>query len=674
MTKYRYNISGMHCANCAKKLENYLNSKEDFSNVLVNFNTCKLSYESEKEISLKELNKLVKSVESDFTITNIDEHHHDDFHLSTLIIGTVIGLCACFIDFSRTIKIILFIIAYGLLLYRNVINAFKLLINNHYIDENLLITISCIGAFLIGEELEGMMVIILYSIGKILESHAVNKGRNSIQELIELKVTHANLKDGDDIKKIEVEKVKIKDILVVKKGEKVPVDGKIISGNTYLDTASLTGESVPLKVSCGDEILSGTINLGDVIEIEVSKLYADSTVSKILELLMEATDKKAKTETMVSKISRVYTPIILLLAILVLIILPLFNVSFNDALYRSLTFLVISCPCAIAISIPLAYFNGIGIASHNGILVKGSNYLDNLSNIKKIIFDKTGTLTNAKLKVKDIEINDNSYSKDEIIKILRMGEVYSNHPIAKAIMELSDDKVNKKDIKNYKEQEGSGITFNYQKNTINIGNNNLCRCDIDTKIHLHIDNKHVASIIIDDGIKDNAKKVINELKDNNIKTYMFTGDKKTIADEVNKELLIDEVKSDMLPQDKYHALESVMNNELTMFVGDGVNDAPVLKLSDIGVSMGSIGSDSAIQASDIVIMNDDLSKIPLAISISKYTKEIIKQNLLFTIIIKILILILSVFGYANMWMAVFADTGLTVLAILNTLRIIKKYK
>ena len=675
MKKYQYNVNGLHCANCARKIEDYLKNNDDFMNVSVNFNICKLSYESEKDFSLKELNKIVKSVENDASISSIDEHNHNEYHLSTLIIGTIIGLVAYFIDFSDTIKNILFIIAYALLLYRNIINAFKLLIKSHLIDENLLISISCIGAFLIGEKLEGMMVIILYSIGKILESYAVNKGRNSIKDLIELKVTYANLKKNNLIKKIDVGDVQIKDILVVKKGEKIPVDGIITSGSTYLDTSSLTGESLPLKVKNGDEILSGMVNIGDVIEMEVTKIYADSTVSKILELLMEATNKKAKTETIVSKISRIYTPIVLLLAIIVLIILPLlFNVSFNVALYRSLTFLVISCPCAIAISVPLSYFNGIGAASHNGILIKGSNYLDNLSNAKKIVFDKTGTLTKANLEVKAIEIDDDKYEKSEIIEILRMGEAFSNHPIAKAIMALSDTTVDNKEIKNYKEIEGSGITFTYKKRQIAIGNNNLCKCDIDTKVHLHINGKHVASIIIDDGIKDNAKRVISELKNRDIKTYMFTGDKENIANEINNELLIDEVKANMLPQDKYHELEKIMGNGVTLFVGDGVNDAPVLKRSDIGISMGNIGSDSAIIASDIVIINDDLAKIPLAINISKYTKSIIKQNLIFAISVKVIILILSVLGFANMWMAVFADTGLTVLAILNTLRILRKYK
>lgn len=673
MTKYKYNVSGMHCANCAKRMEDYLSNQDNFKDVIVNFNTCKLTYESDKEYSLKELNKLVKNVDNDFKITSTNEQTNIEFKVVPLLIGTVIGLLAYFLNIPSFIKVILYIISFGLLLYRNIFNAIKTLIKGHYIDENLLISISCIGALLIGEALEGMMVIILYSIGKILEGKAVNKGRNSIKELVELKVNYANVKNGKEIKKISVDEVKIGDIIVVKKGEKIPVDGQIIKGSTYLDTSSLTGESIPLKVNINDEVLSGTINTMDVIEIKALKLFSDSTVSKILELLEEATNKKAKTENLVSKISKVYTPMVLLFAIISLFLLPvIFNISFNDSLYRSLTFLVISCPCAIAISVPLAYFNGIGISSRNGILVKGSNYLDNLSNAKRIVFDKTGTLTYAKLEVKDIIIKDNNYSKDEIINILRLGESLSNHPVANAIMELSDEKIDNSVVKNFKEIDGSGITFNLDKKRIKIGNSNLCNCNIDTNIHLNINDKHVASIIINDGIKDNAKDVINSLKP--IKTYMFTGDKKDIAEEIADELDIDVVKANMLPQDKYHELEKIMDDNITVFVGDGVNDAPTLKLSNIGISMGNIGSDSAINASDIVIINDDLSKIPLAMNISKYTKMIIKQNLIFAISVKLIILLLSIFGLTNMWMAVFADTGLTVLTILNTLRILRKFK
>ena len=362
----------------------------------------------------------------------------------------------------------------------------------------------------------------------------------------------------------------------------------------------------------------------------------------------------------------------MILAILLVIILPIFNVPLIDSIYRGLTFLVISCPCAIAISVPLSYFTGIGVASSNGILIKGSNYLDALSFAKNIIFDKTGTLTNGTFNVTKIDILDKSYSKEEVIKILVKGESYSNHPIAKSILKLTDEKIDNKDIKNYKEIDGKGITFELDGKKISIGNKNLCDCDEDAILHLNIDSKHVASITINDGIKDSAKETIDELKKLNIKTYMFTGDKKDIALNIGKKLDIDEIKYEMLPTDKFEQFEKIANSGITIFVGDGINDAPVLKRADIGISMGNVGTDSAIEASDIVLMNDDLDKILKVINISKITKHIIKQNLFFAILVKVVILLLSVFGLANMWLAVFADTGVTLLTILNTLRIMKK--
>ena len=473
-----------------------------------------------------------------------------------------------------------------------------------------------------------------------------------------------------------MEEVKVGDILVVKKGEKVPVDGVIVKGSSDLDTSALTGESDLVKVNLKDEVLSGSINMGDVLEIKATSTFSNSTVAKILDLLESATDKKTKTENMVTKFSQVYTPIIIILAVLITIMLPLiFKVPFKTSLYRALTFLVISCPCAIAISVPLSYFTGIGVASKKGILVKGSNYLDNLSNTTRIIFDKTGTLTNGTFKVEKIEILDYKYTKEEIIDILTKGESLSNHPIAKSILKLKKGKPDSSAVKNFQEIEGNGISFTLNKDKILIGNSKLCGCDVDTDLHLNINGKHVASIIINDGIKENAKDTIDVLKANNIKTYMFTGDKKAVALNIGEKLGLDEIKYEMLPQDKFTAFEALRGaSEVTVFVGDGINDAPVLKRADIGISMGGVGSDSAIEASDIVLMSDELAKIPLAINISKYTKKIIKENLIFAMMTKVIILLLSVLGFANMWLAVFADTGVTLLTILNTLRIMKKFK
>ena len=676
MKKYRYNISNLDCANCAREIEESLNKNKDFRNVVVNFNTLKLSYESEKEFTINELNTLIKKIEPDTSVSSEEETVKKEFHLSILIIALVIGVMGYFLKLPKVIKIIMYLIAYSMLLYRTTINAIKLLVRSKTINENALITISCVGALAIGEVIEGMMVIALYTIGKILEEKAINNSRKSIKDLLDLKQPYANLKSNNGTKKIMVEDIKLNDILVVKKGEKVPVDGIVIKGNTKLDTSALTGESELYEVKEKDNILSGSINMGSVIEIKVTSLFENSTVSKILELLESATDKKTKTETIVSKISKVYTPIILILAILVIIILPtVFSVDLTDAIYRGLTFLVVSCPCAIAISVPLSYFTGIGVASKRGILIKGSNYLDNLSNAKSIIFDKTGTLTNGTFTVTDIQILDDNYTKEEVIDILRKGESFSNHPIAKSILKLSGDKVNTKDVLEYNEEEGKGITFKLGKKKISIGNKLLCDCKIDALIHLNIDGKHIASVTINDGIKDRAKETISLLKKVGIKTYMFTGDKKEVAINIGKKLEIDEIKYEMLPTDKFEIYDSVESKEgITIFVGDGINDAPVLRRANIGISMGSIGSESAIEASDVVLINDRLDKIPEAINISKYTKFIIKQNLIFALSVKIIVLLLSVLGYANMYLAVFADTGVTLLTILNTLRIMRKYK
>lgn len=681
MNKYRYNINNLDCANCAREIEEVLNERSDFKNASVNFNTCKVSYESEKSFTLEELNKIIKEIEPDAYLTeNKVDNVKKEFHLSIFLIAIIISAFTYFFDLSKNVKLVLYIISYALLLYRPVINAIKLLLKKNGINENALISISCIGAFLLGEVMEGIMVISLYTIGKLLEEKAINKSRKSINDLLNIKEPYANLKNGKTFKKIPVEEVKINDVLIVKKGEKIPVDGIVVKGSSLLDMTALTGESNLVQKNVGDEVLSGSINSKDIIEIKATSEFKDSTVSKIIELLETATDKKSKTETTVTKISKIYTPLIIGLALLIAVFLPVVsNISLTTSIYRSLTFLVISCPCAIAISIPLSYFTAIGVASKKGILIKGSNYLDNLSNITSIIFDKTGTLTNGSFNVSSIEITDDilkdKYTMDEIINILIKGESYSNHPIANSIIKLKDIEVDNSDVKNFKEITGGCISFNLDKKHITIGNSKMCACKYDAMIHLNINGKHVASITIDDGIKANTKDVIKYLKDNNIRTYMFTGDKKDIALDIGKKLEIDDIKYEMLPQDKFKYYENISKvNDITVFVGDGINDAPVLKRADIGISMGEVGSDVAIEASDIVIMGDDLAKIPTAISISKYTKKIIKQNLIFAMTVKILILLLSVLGFANMWMAVFADTGVTLLTIINTLRIMKKFR
>lgn len=678
MKKYKYNINNLDCANCAREVLESLNENKDFKNVIVNFNTKKLIYESDKEFTLPELNKLVKEVEPDAFITDEEVNIKKEYHFSILVVGVIIGLIGYFVKMPTYLKWILYVISYSMLLYRCIINSLKLLIKSKTINENLLITVSCLGALALKNVLEGIMVITLYTIGKILEEKAINNSRNSIKDLMDLTDKTANIKVGKEVKNILVEDVKVGDILLVKKGEKIGVDGIIKSGTSSIDSSMLTGESEPVFIKEGDKVLSGSINLGDVILVRATSTFEDSTVSKILEMLESATDKKTKTETIVSKGSKIYTPVVLVLSILVMIVLPLFGVNLSSSIYRGLTFLVISCPCAIAISVPLSYFTGIGVCSKNGILVKGSNYLDSLSSAKNIIFDKTGTLTNGTFKVTSIDIKDeektDEYNKDDIMEILLMGESLSDHPIAKSIMSTSGKFVDNSRVENYKEISGKGITFVLDGKQVSIGNNKIDECTETASIHMHINGKHVASIFINDGIKENTSSVIKSLQKNDIKTYMFTGDKKDVALEIGGMLGIDEIKYEMLPTDKFKAYDSVEKSGLTIFVGDGINDAPVLKRSSVGISMGSVGSDQAIEASDIVILNDDLEKIPLGISISKYTKHIIKENLIFAIGVKAVILVLSVLGLASMWLAVFADTGVTLLTILNTLRIIKKFK
>lgn len=677
--RYKYTIHNLDCANCAREVEETLAKDPRLDHVSVNFNTSKVSFDSETKIALDELNRLVQKAEPEAYLT--DNASVDDvpakplWQTIVLVIALAIGTISYFAPLPTAVKILGYIVAYSILLYRTARNAVKLLFKSHALNENALITISCIGALCIGEILEGMMVIALYTIGKILEAKALDNSRRGVQELLDLKQPYANLLDPKtkQIQKISVDDIKIGDCLIVKKGEKIPVDGVITKGETTLDLSALTGESLPVKVTENSSILSGSVNTGNVIHLRVEKTFASSTVAKILELLEDATGKKAKTETIVAKISKVYTPIIILLSLLTIFLLPtIFHLSFSDAVYRSLTFLVISCPCAIAISVPLSYFTGIGTASKHGILIKGSNYLDNLSSAKNIIFDKTGTLTSGKFSVTNIEVFDNTYSKDEVIDLLVAGETLSGHPIASSILKLRPKHAKLPKVKNFQEITGQGITYTVKNQRIYVGNSLLCPCQENALLHVHINNRHVASVTISDNIKSSAAETIQALEKRNLTTYMFTGDKNSVAKSIGRELGIDHIYAEMLPTDKFHRFETIAKNAPTIFVGDGINDAPVLRRADIGIAMGAAGSESAIEAADVVIMNDDLAKIPYLLKLSDFTKHIIYQNLIFAITVKILILVASLFGLANMWFAVFADTGVTLLTILNTLRILRK--
>lgn len=679
LKKYKYRLNNLDCANCANKIEERLKKENNLSDVVVNFSSLTLSFMSNDDIKIEDISDIVTKIEPEVVVTKIDEEVKEtkkNYNLIRLIIGVIIALLGLYVNFdNEIINKILIIASYVILLYRTFKVAVKMLIKSHTINENALITISAIGAYFVDKQMEGLMVIILYEIGKILEEKAVNNSRNSIKDLMNIKQDFANKVVGDKTKVINVEDVKINDILIIKKGEKIPVDGIVIEGETKLNLFSLTGESDLVNKKENDEVLSGSINEGKVIKIKATKLFNDSTVSKILSLIEDATDKKSKTETFVAKMAKYYTPIVLIISVITFICFILFtDLTTYESIYRALVFLVISCPCAIAISVPLSYFTGIGVSSKNGILVKGSNYLDLLSRVNKIVFDKTGTLTSGAFKVTSFNLLDSSYSEDYILKLYALGENLSNHPIAKSIMNYVNIDVNEK-VKNHKEIEGLGVSYTYDDKKIKIGNNKMfdIKDDGSLNIYLSIDDKIVSSLTINDGIKEGVENTLNELSKKGIETYMFTGDSKENALSISEKLNIDKVYYELLPTEKYEKLEELLNDkDVVAFIGDGINDAPSLKRADIGISMGSIGSSSAIEASDIVIMDDDISKINKAISISNKVKRIIKENLVFSIGVKILILILSAIGIANMWQAVFADVGVTIISILNTLRIMKK--
>ena len=696
MKKYEYEIAGLDCAACANEIQEGLNKNPEIKNANVNFAKMKLTYETDT-LSKEEIEKIVQSIEPEVELLEANSKSKDLknekaqkenrkklwLHILRLVIGAIVAGVGLYVPMSKVASTIFIVLGYAILLFKTVKNAVKLLFKSKTINENLLITISCIGAYLVGKSSEGLMVIILYEIGKILEEKAINKTRKSISDLMDIKPEYANLKKGDEIETVEPSEVKVGDIVVAKQGEKIPLDGVVVKGTASLNTASLTGESKPQDVAENDIVLSGSIVLEGLLEIKVTEKYENSTVSKILELVENATDKKAKTETFVNKAAKIYTPIVIGIAILVGIFLPLIsNVTYggeNGSIYRALIFLVISCPCAIAISVPLCYFSGIGKSSKEGILIKGSDYLDELKDVKEIIFDKTGTLTKGQFGISKIEVYSDKYVENDVLKYVVWGESYSNHPIAKSIVRNVKN-VETKKVENYEEITGKGIKYNIDEKTVLVGNSSLVGKEDEvaesTKIYLKIDEELVGAILLKDEAKHGTKEAIQALNSRGIVTKMFTGDNKKAAKQIAEELGISEFEAEMLPDQKYSELEKELEkykgtNGKVAFVGDGINDSPVLARADVGISMGGVGSGSAIEASDIVVMTDSIDRIDCAIDISKKTSKIIKQNLIFSIGVKIVVLVLSVFGVANMWEAVFADVGATLITVLNSLRILK---
>lgn len=610
----------------------------------------------------------------------------EKIELVRIIICMIVLLLIGILPVINVIKLILYIVAYLIVGYDVVLKAIRNVFSGKVFDEHFLMGLATIGAFITGEYLEAVLVMLLYQIGELFQSYAVGKSRRSITELMDIRPDYANIEQDGKLVKVDPEEISIGDKIVVKPGEKIPLDGIVEDGESMLDASALTGESVPRKSVKGDAVRSGCINKTGMLTIKVTKEFEESTASKILDLVENASNKKAHAENFITKFAKYYTPIVVILALCLAFIPPLFikDLTMIDCIKRAMTFLVISCPCALVISVPLGFFGGIGGASRQGILIKGSNYLETLANTKTIVFDKTGTLTEGKFQVVKI------VSKEEkMLELAALAEAYSSHPIALAIREKYENKIKKDKVKDINELAGLGISAKIDNKTVYVGNEKLMEKhkikykkadEFGTIVYISLEKEFLGYIVIADKVKENAKEVVSSLKNkNHIKELiMLTGDKKEIAKNIADALGLDKTYSELLPKDKVDRLEIILKKqsekEKVAFVGDGINDAPVLTRADIGIAMGALGSDAAIEAADVVIMDDDISKISTAINLSQRTIRIVKQNIYFAIGIKIFFLLLGALGIANMMEAVFADVGVSILAILNSMRALKTIK
>ncbi|WP_343009049.1 heavy metal translocating P-type ATPase [Clostridium celatum] len=723
--KFKLELKGLDCANCANKIENKASKLEGVKEAILNFTTTTLNVEIKegynKKDTINEIKKIVLNLEPNVVVEEIYTNKNTKANNSIcndnkckvnndtseikamsgrtdnkllfyikdnlrLIIGIVAYVIALiFKGDGNLLSIILFATSYLIIGGDVVLTAIKNIARGEIFDENFLMSIATIGAFFIGEYPEAVAVMLFYQVGEMFQGYAVNKSRKSISSLMNIRADYANvLRDNKEIK-VSPEDVYIDEIIIVKPGERIPLDGVVIEGTSFIDTAALTGESVPREIKEGNEILSGAINTNGVLKVKVNKEYGESTVARILELVENASNKKAPTEKFITKFAKVYTPIVVIVAIVVAIIPPLIlkDATFSEWIYKALSILVVSCPCALVVSIPLGFFSGIGAASKKGILVKGGNYLEALKESEVVVFDKTGTLTKGVFKV--TEINTENISESELLEITAIGESHSNHPIAKSIIQAYGKDINKEEIKNYKEISGYGIEASIRDNNVLIGNSKLMKSyninyeekkSIGTIVHVAINGLYKGNIVISDEIKENVKEALKSLKSAGIKkTVMLTGDNKLVAEEVAKNIGIDEVYSELLPGDKVGKVEELLNRSDTkgkvVFVGDGINDAPVLARADIGVAMGGVGSDAAIEAADVVLMQDNIYSLVDSIQVSKRTSKILWQNIIFSLGVKIAVMILVVLGLTNMWAAVFADVGVTLIAVLNSMRIIR---
>ena len=699
--KRELQLEGLSCANCATKIEDNVNQLANVDQAHLNFSSEKLTVEVDDDrISnqiIAETKEIINSLEPDVIVKEeTEEALHEDTsafnqtmkkEVGRLAAGGLFFFLALILDLSMIGEAMLYGTAYAIVGYKVLVKATKDMFNGQLFDENFLMTIATIGAFAIGEFPEGVAVMLFYEVGELFQDLAVNRSRNSIQELMDIRPDYANLKVDGEVKEVDPNRVKIGDLIVVKAGEKVPLDGEVVNGEAMMDTSALTGESVPRKVKSGEEVLSGAINKDGLLTIKVNKEFKDSTVNRILDLVENAASEKAPTENFITKFARYYTPGVVFGALALALIPPLVvpGALFSDWIYRALIFLVVSCPCALVVSIPLGFFGGIGSASKKGVLIKGGNYLEALNELDTVVFDKTGTLTEGVFEVESVMPAKN-WNEEELLKLAAVVENNSNHPIAKSILaayqgtEIKQDK-----ISDYQELAGKGLSVNYEGQEILAGNHKLMEeKNISyqkpekegTIIHIAAAGDYVGYILIDDRIKADSKSALIELKELGVKNLvMLTGDNEQVAKRVAAELEIDNYYAELLPDQKVNKMEEILAEKeegKTAFVGDGINDAPVLARSDIGIAMGGLGSDAAIEAADIVLMKDKPSNLTEALKVANTTRKIVWQNIVLALGVKGLVLALGAFGLATMWEAVFADVGVALLAVLNSLRIIKK--
>ena len=685
-------LQNLDCASCALKIEKSLANMEELSNVKLNFSTSTLTFEQNtKKDILDKIEKEIQKIEKDVIILKYEIKIQKTFWQNLdkkLLIITLISFFLTYISYNHVennyLKFAVYLVAYLLVGFDVLSKAFKNLTNARFFDENFLMSIATIGAFALGDFVEGIAVMVFYQIGEMFQKVAVNNSRDNINSLLDIKPEYANVKEGDSIVQKAPEDVKAGDIILVKAGEKVPVDGILQSNDCSFDTSAITGEFKPKTIKENEEVLSGFINISTASYVKVTSLYKDSTIAKIIELIENASSKKANAEKFITKFATVYTPIVIALALILAFIPPLFieGAIYSDWIERALVFLVISCPCALVVSIPLSFFSAIGAVSKKGVLVKGANYIEKLTEIQEIIFDKTGTLTKGVFQVTRVE--SFNLDKNELLEYAALVESFSTHPIAKAIVNAYDKELNLKEVSSCEELSGLGIKAKIKNKDILVGNERLLKqFGVEVKkevkeelniVYIAIDSKFEGFIVVSDIIKNEAKDFINEIKKLNIsKTYMLTGDKKEVALKVANDLQIDEVKYELLPQDKLKSYEEIKNKtaKITAFVGDGINDAPTLANSDVGFAMGKVGSDLAIKSADIVVLNDNLNSISDAIKIAKKTKTIVYQNIIFIMFIKVIFLVLGADAIIGMKEAIFADMGVALIAIFNSMRILK---